>query len=137
MKTNPFLDLAVFPDSPVDMMTLRTYVERSRHGHEINVTARGGREFMLGYHHQEEDGGRVILKIKGKTDDRSLGLLLPAPAACFFYDAGSDRPTKSVTLYSDRPSKHFNEHEGRRYLDACQAAWEYISIHSTMRRGDL
>lgn len=137
MKTNPFLDLAVFPDSPVDMMTLRTHVERSRLGHEINVTSRNGRDFMLGYHHQEEDGGRVILKIKGKTDDRNHGLLLPAPVACFFYEGSSERPTKSVTLYSDRPSKHFNEHEGQRYLAACQAAWEYISIHSTIRRGDL
>lgn len=137
MQSNPFLDLAVFPDSQVDPMTLRTFIERSQKGHEMTSTSSQGSSFMMTYSHEESDGKKVLLKIRGSVDERNMGSLLPAPVVCFFYDKDSLAPSKSASLYSDRPSHLFNEDEGRRYLEACKAAWDYISIHSTLRRGDL
>lgn len=137
MKENPFLDLAVFPDSPVDPMTLRTHLERTRQGHEITVNLKGKQGFMLSFNHREEDGRRVVLKIRGVVDERNLGSLLPAPVACFFYEKDELKPSKSFSLYTARPSSLLGEEEGRRYLSACARAWEFISIHSTLRRGDL
>lgn len=137
MQSNPLLDLAVFPDSQVDPMTLRTFVERSQQGHQFTSTSPSGGGFMLSYMHEDEDGKKVMLKIKGSVDERNMASLLPAPVVCFFYEEGFLSPSKSTSLYSVRPSHAFNEDEGRRYLEACKAAWDYISVHSTMRRGDL
>ncbi|MBA4293814.1 hypothetical protein C0431_12700 [bacterium] len=135
MSQNLFLDLAVFPDSPVDPMTLRNFVEQNRQGHSIQ-SARKGREFILTYRHKDEQG-EVMLKIRGRVSEQNLGFLLPAPVAVYLYDNEVEAPKKSVTLYKDRPSGLFTEVEGERYMRACRAAWGYISIHSSLRRGDL
>lgn len=130
---NPLLDLSVFPEARIDTMTLK--VETDRSNGKILMT-RASDHFMVTYKYEQGDR-HIHLKIKGVLDRDGMGVLLPAPVACFLYEPGETKPFKFATLYSQRPSEFLEGDEGPLYLEACKAAWQYIEKHSNLKRGDL
>ncbi|MGF0347693.1 hypothetical protein ACQR3P_29050 [Rhodococcus sp. IEGM1300] len=130
---NPLLDLSVFPEARIDTMTLKVESERSNGKILMN---RATDHFIMTYKHEEGDH-HMHLKIKGVFDRSGMGVLLPAPVACFLYKPGETKPFKFGTFYTQRPSELLEGDEGPLYLEACAAAWQYIERHSNLKRGDL